>query len=541
MSNHRIATFTVVATLVTASHGQNFFQRSFGPLTDTGAFNVVDAVRHANGSWVMRTNVPGDRTILGLEPDGTNDWITRLSSPQFNANGEAQVIASGPGNGSIVVLGDTMVSVSANVSRRHFDLVGLGSAGNLLWSTRHYFDIPAAIYLPNYFHDVASTPTGGLYVDGGEPELPAIFKFNSNGVTEWGRALSGPTPVGNISDMIPDGNGGCYFLADGQRIYDDSSRFVIGRLNANGTLAWCKTAKPAQSGRVIDPKNVILRANGHLLLLGLEYGAGEAWDGILLEMNSDGGPVWMRTYSAQDGGSMDLYSVRERSDGRLWMDFQDSGYGFILLNSDGTIDHADRFMYQPVGGGYGVVAWSQTLMYNDELGVVGAYFIDYEWQPDPRTEWLWNLDAMDPDFCGMEPVTVASFDAQLNELVFEQGFSVSVLNVGDVALSVQTSTVDLPPSLSSCSIILGSPEVQAQPMLLIAPNVLSEGMMFTVQADGLYQVQVFDLTGRAVVSAVTPGHDQLRIGTSGWSTGIHTVRAYDERGGILGVGRVVVE
>ena len=47
-------------------------------------------------------------------------------------------------------------------------------------------------------------------------------------------------------------------------------------------------------------------------------------------------------------------------------------------------------------------------------------------------------------------------------------------------------------------------------------------------------IQVFDLTGRAVVSAVTPGHDQLRIGTSGWSTGIHTVRAYDERGGILG-------
>ena len=541
MSSHRTTSFILAAALLSGSRGQNFFQRSFGPLTDTGAFNVVDAVRHANGSWAMRTNVPGNRTILGLEPDGTNDWITRLSSPQFNANGEAQVIASGPGNGSIVVLGDTMVSISANISRRHFDLIGLGSAGNLLWSRRHYFDIPAAIYFPNYFHDVASTPTGGLYVEGGEPELPAIFKFSSSGVTEWGRSISGPGPVGNISDMIPDGNGGCYFLADGQRIYDDSSRFVIGRLNANGALAWCKSAKPAQSGRVIDPKNVILRANGHLLLLGLEYGAGEAWRGVLLELETDGDPVWMRKYAYMGGETMDLYSVRERSDGRLWMDFQSAGYGFILLNADGSVDHAQRFTYQQTGGSVGVVAWSQTLMYNDELGVVGAYFIDHPGQPDPRTEWLWNLDAMAPDFCGTDTVTVEAFDTELDDLVYASGFSVSVCNVGDVALTVQTSTVDLPPSLSSCSIILGTPEAEVPSASWIGPTLLSAGKPVTVRANGLSTVQVFDLTGRTVASAKALGPDQLYIRTDGWSSGIHMVRACDERGQILGVGRVVVE
>lgn len=531
----------MAAALLSGSRAQNFFQRSFGPLTDTGAFNVVDAVRHANGSWAMRTNVPGDRTILGLEPDGTNDWITRLSSPQFNANGEAQVIASGPGNGSIVVLSDTMQSISANVSRRHFDLIGLGSAGNLLWSTRHYFDIPAAIYLPNYFHDVASTPTGGLYMDGGEPELPTIFKFSSSGVTEWGRSINGPSPVGNISDMIPDGNGGCYFLANGQRIYDDSSRFVIGRMTANGTLAWCKTAKPELSGREIAPRNLILRANGHLLVLGVEYGAGEAWRGILLEMEADGDPVWMKKYAYVGGETMDLYSVRERSDGRLWMDFQTQGYGFILLDDDGAVDHADRFILQVNGGGIGVVAWGQTLMHDDELGVVGAYFIDYPGQPDPRTEWLWNLDAMAPDFCGADTVTVEAFDTELDDLVYASGFSVSVCNVGDVALTVQTSTVDLPPSLSSCSIILGTPEAEVPAALWIAPTLLSAGVPVTVRADGLSTVHVFDLTGRMIVSAKGLGHDQLHIRTSGWSSGIHMLRACDERGGILGVGRVMVE
>lgn len=510
-------------------------------MTDTGAFDVVDAVRHPNGSWTMRTNDEGARTILGLEPDGTNDWITRLTSSQFNSNGGAQRIADAGVNGSIVVLSDTMLSMSPTVSRRHFDLIGLGATGNLLWSKRHYFDIPSTLLFPSTPHHVAPTTTGGIYVEGGEPELPAIFKFSSTRVTEWGRSIDGPSPIGNIRDMIPDGNGGCYFLADGLRISDDSSRFVIGRLNANGALAWCKTARPAQSGRVIEPKNVILRANGDLLLLGLEYGATETWRGILLEMEADGDPVWIMKYAYAGGGSMDLYSVRERSDGRLWMDFQSGGYGFILLNIDGTIDHADRFTYQQVGSNVGVVAWSQTLMHNDELGVVGAYFIDDQGQPGPRTEWLWNLDAMEPDLCGTDPVVVEAYQAQLNDLVFEQGFSVSNLNVGEAPLTVQASAVDLPPSLSSCSIILDVTEPEVEPAMSIVPSIVAEGMQFVVRADGLSTVQISDLSGRKVMFTSSGSNNRVSVHTNGWGSGIHMVCARDERGAIIGIGRVMVQ
>jgi len=526
------------------SFAQNFFQQAYGPMVTSGEFKTANAVRHADASWTMQGSVDDPTTLLHLNADGTTQWITDFNSPQLSSAGLILSTAAGPDNSTIVVFGDTLESVGPDMSRRHIGVARIAANGAVHWATRHRYDVPGNILVPSDDHRVAVEADGGFFLDGGEPTAPSVMRFTSNGTLSWARALNDPDGVGHFMGLVADGTGGCYFLVGYTTEFQDTSRIIVGRLNSSGDLVWNTKFKAAQPDRVLEPLNLLMLADGNLLITAREFGGGVlGTSGVLMNVSSTGALQGANAYWSNTSSTLYIYNTLERSDGHLWMDFQAGGYGFARLDAQGAVQQADRFTYQFMGNSTGVVGWEETLMHNDEIGVIGAYFIDHNGTSyDPRTEFVWNLNAFDLGLCTTDPVTITQQVIAGNAIVVSSTTTASGFTVTEEPMTLTTTALTAPATLPFCSLYVGVDEEEHVAQLSVHPTLISAGTSFTVQASERMDVEVMDALGRTVVKrmALTPGTTHT-IGTTGWAKGLYLIRASDRSAAELRTVKVTVE
>jgi hypothetical protein len=524
--------------------GQSYFQQAYGPLVLSGAFQTSRAVRHADGSWTMRGSVDDPSTLLHLNADGGTQWIRAFNSPQVSSLGSISATAAGPDNSTIVVFIDTLENIGQGMSRRHIGVARIAVDGTVEWARRHRYDVPGMITLPSAGHRVAVNADGSFFLDGGEPSAPSVMRFNNNGTLTWARTLNEPDGVGRFMGLAADGTGGCYFLAGYTTQFQDSSTVIVGQLNSSGVLVWNTKISSAATGRVLEPLNLLKRADGNLLITAREYGGGVlGTSGVLLQLGPTGTLQFANEYWHNSSGTLYIYNTLERSDGQLWMDFQASGYGFARLDAQGAVQEAERFTYQNMGNSTGVVAWEETLMHNDELGVIGSYFIDVNGTSnDPRTEFVWNLNAFDLGLCLTDPVTLTRNELPGAAFLFASTTTAAPFTVTEEPMTVSATDLSAPSTLPFCPLYVGVDDLAASTQLQVQPTLVHAGEAFTLQSSALVDVQVVDACGRTMVQHLSLAPQNTHtISTAGWARGLYLLRASGRNAVTVGTIKVVVD
>lgn len=519
---------------------QDHFQRAFGPLLPSGEFQVAGAVRHGNGAWTMRASDPDVSSVLRIGPDGNDLWLRQLASTQFSTFGGISNLADAPANGVLVIRTDSLQVVDQDLSERSFDVIKLNSAGAVEWAWQHTFIVPQELFVPSDDHAIAAAPDGSFYVDGGEPARPLLFRFTANGQLSWVKELVATHPIGHVRSLATDAAGSCILLADGSTAFGDQDRVVLMKIAPTGTVQWSFIMQPFATGRSFLPAKAIARANGHTLISGSEYGNGTASFGMLIDLDMTGTLAWARHYAFNGDQSLNTYTADERSDGHLWLDFQEGGYGLSHLTAEGEVLEAERFTYQVSGNSVGVVEWQRKLVHQDHLGLVGDYFIDQAWTfDDPSCDWLWDLDAMDPDLCGTDPVTITSTPLSPQDIIIANGPTVQAATLSSQAIIVTSISAPAAPNTSACAIILSVQGSEATDALRIMPTVLSRGGSVRVNAAGTGLARLLDAMGRVVIEVPVQG-GAATLPTDACAPGLHIVQVVNTTGRPVGSTRLVV-
>lgn len=530
----------ILATLCGTTKAQDHFQRAFGPLLPSGEFQVSGAIRHANGAWSMRASEPGSSSVLRIGPDGNDLWLRQLASTQFSTFGGISNLADAPANGVLVVRIDSIQALGQDLSERSFDVIKLTSSGAVEWAWQHTFTVPAQLLVPSDDHAIATAPDGSFYLDGGEPARPLLFRFTANGQLSWVKELVASHPIGHVRSLATDAAGSCILLADGSAAFGDQDRVVLMKIAPTGTVQWSFIMQPFATGRSFLPSKAIARATGHTLVSAEEYGNGTSTYGVLIDVDQTGALAWARRYAFDGDQGLTTYTADERNDGHLWLDFQEGGYGLAHLTPDGEVVLAERFTYQVSGNSIGVVEWQRKLIRDDHLGLVGDYFIDQSWtSDDPSCDWLWDLDAMDPELCGTDPVTITSTPLSPQDLIIANGPTVQAATLNSQAIIVTSTAAPAAPNTSACAIILFAPAPEATDALRIAPTVLSPGEPVRLDAAGAGLARILDASGRLVIAMPMMG-GTATLPTDACVPGLHIVQVVNTAGRPLGTARLTV-
>lgn len=531
-----------LAVLGNGLQAQEHFQRAFGPLQTSGEYQVAGAIRHPNGAWTMRGGASGANTVLRVGPDGQDVWSRELASTQFSAFGGVNSIAGAPNNGAIVVRTDSIRIIGADISERSFDVIKMNSAGAVEWARQHTFTVPDELIVPSDGHAIAGAPGGNFYVSSGEPSRPILFRFAAGGPLSWAKELVAVHPIGHVRSLTSDDAGNCILLADGSAAFGDTDRVVVMKISPTGTIQWSFIMQPFATGRSFLPAKAIARANGHTLISGAEYGNGTAAFGVLIDLDMTGSLAWARRYAFEGDQSLTTYTADERSDGHLWLDFQEGGYGLAHLTATGEVVEAERFTYQVSGNSVGVVEWQLKLINDDHLGLVGDYFIDQSWtSDDPSCDWLWDLDAMSPELCGTDPVSITSTPLAAQDIIIAVGPTLQNTSLSSQAITVTATAAAPAPNASACAIILNTPEADNTASVRISPTLLSAGEAVQVHGAPAGTATILDAAGRLLVSVPLNGNERSTLPTDACAPGLHTVRVSDRSGRPVGTARLMVQ
>lgn len=537
----RIILGSILAGLCQHVCAQEYFQRAFGQPQVSDVFGSSGAIRHTNGDWSMRGGAAIVNPVLRIGPDGNDLWTRHLSSAQFSTIGGIISFADAPANSVLVVRIDSIRVIGADLSERSFDVIKLTSAGNVEWAWQHTFTVPGQLSSPGDGHPIASAPDGHFYVYGGEPARPLLFRFTPSGQLSWVKELVATHPIGHVSSLTTDAAGSCILLADGSASFGDVDQVVVMKIAPTGTVQWSSTMQPSTPGRSFLPKKAIARGNGHTLVSGEEYGNFTFNHGVLIDVDMNGAFQWARYYDFNDGEGLTTYTADERSDGHLWLDFQKGGYGLVHLTPTGEVVDAQRFTYQILGNSLGVVAWDRKLIHSDHLGLVGNYFIDQPgtWN-DPRCNWLWDLDAMAPDLCGTDAVTVTSTELTQQEIVITPGPSMQNATVSSQAITVTANSAAPAPNVPACAVILAVPQLEGTVTINVHPSLVYVGEQVRIQGAPHGHARILDATGRLLATIPMNGDDAALLPTDACAPGLHLLHFTDATGRMVAATRIMV-
>ena len=298
------------------------------------------------------TLADGDTTIINT--DGTVSAVTLNSSPYwFLTLGSAEAEVSKAriafdGSNNFYIAG--YFSTSADPWQQCL-IAKYNSSGVIQWQR--------SIGISNNSHDnfygIAVDSSGNSYAVGAIQYGPSgntdifIVKYNTSGVVQWQRTLSGSDHDIGMGGIALDSSGnnvyiGNYTKSSGSGNYD----IHTAKYNSSGTLQWKRTL--GGSGLDYNEAGIAVDSSGNAYITGNTNSSGAGgYDAVIAKYNSSGTLQWQRTLGA---GSND-YSVGEPA-------IDSSGNFYIVGNTrSGGAGGADILIAKYNSSG--IVQWQRTL------------------------------------------------------------------------------------------------------------------------------------------------------------------------------------
>jgi hypothetical protein len=256
--------------------------------------------------------VPGQARVTRLDPEGNVLWakdygegldshfasIVQVADEEFVLVGEIDVPRA-PNEGDIF-------------------LVKIDASGTEIW--RRVFEREGG----NHVSKVRQTSDGGLVIlgsqvdrfmtGGGFQSDLLLIRTDEDGNEVWSRTYGdGVLYLGQGIAQTPDGG----FVVCGWEAPDnwDERNILVARTDAAGNLEWWKTWNPGTRDSGTD---LILSANGHIVVSCIESMGSGAPTASLLKLDLDGAEVWFKVIGDEGIGNT-FWAMAELDDGYLML------------------------------------------------------------------------------------------------------------------------------------------------------------------------------------------------------------------------------
>ena len=227
---------------------------------------------------------------------------------------------------TVIVNTDGTVSAAAYTGTPYW-IATLGSTGEIDQGRGIAVDGSGNIYV-----------TGKARAAGGGAGSFLIAKYNSAGVVQWQRTLSGSS-VDEAFAIAVDSSGNAYIGGSTYSYSGSSTRdFAVAKYNTSGVIQWQRVLVSASTGSDSDCKSVAVDSSGNLYAIGYPVISAKC---IIVKYNTSGTLQWQRTL---DGTGNDYgFGIAVDSSSNVYINgITSSGSGgtdFLIAkyNSSGTI------------------------------------------------------------------------------------------------------------------------------------------------------------------------------------------------------------
>ncbi len=303
-----------------------------GEYYDTGE----SIIRSTTGKYVISgwTNSSGDLDIflIGLSSDGTQEWNQTIGDAEEDKG--FQIITCDSGGYAIA---STYTNITATRNNTDFMVSRIADDGTIIWNKCF----------------VGPEQTGGNY-------------------------------TGDLGRSIAQCSNGDFVLGGVTITTSGKSDIWMLRITANGTKDWERVYHNWDIDRCFSPHCIVQCNNGGFAILGYTYNSTQSNDVWLIRTNSNGLPMWNRTYGDATGYQRPE-SLIECSNGGFVIIANTQSFG--AGDADAWVIRTDLFGNQTWNQTYGGIELDQGFqileMTNNELTFVGStHNFDQEGQGD---------------------------------------------------------------------------------------------------------------------------------------------------------------
>lgn len=273
---------------------------STGSTSDYNNFNTID-VDNSNNLYVAGTSTTSWQAatkystyqIAKYDTDGILQWQRNLgygavtSVPAF---GQGLVVEKSTGN--LYVTGDNVVGSVSSTQTTEMTLIKYNSSGSILWSK-----IIGTSGTNDHSKAVALDSTGNVYIVGSTTysgqNAAAIVKYNSSGVLQWQKCLSGTTNSNRneFSSITIDSSDNIFVCGTTTIPISNLTVGMIAKYNSSGTLIW---------QRQIYNTSICLLYGISTDSAGNVYAVGETFlTGLVVKYSTSGALQWQRKISGE--------------------------------------------------------------------------------------------------------------------------------------------------------------------------------------------------------------------------------------------------
>lgn len=254
---------------------------------NSGAEDATSIAGDTSGNFyiVGRTNgvLPGDNDleILKLSNKGGVLWQKRLGSPEGTERAQDVIVA----NGNIFVVG-----YSTETGQNNLLLIKYTSAGAVSWK-KHI------LYKDTIGYSIATNDTTNLYCVGTIFEtkhklfLVKILQANSSIVWEYSYEIAGKSLIGQGS--VCDSLGNLYVVGTAIDDGTNNENIFVAKFNSAGVIQWQKLISGANND---NGNSVSVDSSNNIFIVGTTNSHGTGLnDTIIIKCDSSGNVLWQKT------------------------------------------------------------------------------------------------------------------------------------------------------------------------------------------------------------------------------------------------------
>ncbi len=507
------------------------FELAFDSPGIEGYSNYVDGAVADDGSIVLLSGnsqlTESQFIITRLHPDGSFAWSKQVVTTTAGdwLDPRKTIFTS---TGDILCFG----LIYSSTGSKYF-LVRLTGAGELLWSQVYAANVDA-LGGDYGFSNLHATPDGGASVSLGIFSKTIAMHVDASGIVQWARSYltsEGPTEKNPGFDFAALPDGGMLLCEKAE-----SDIFLV-RTDPNGNLLW---SQRYPNGRYNHTKTAIVLADGGFLLAG--YTANVDDQTLLpfaMRVDADGNTIWFKSYILDEYFVEAFEQAIELPDGTYLLTPTEYSQGLMALRVSplgepiaSSVLTGSLEGYTDIIGTHGdEILASGVVTMTDNLGNYSSTIPVLRLSSNMQTE------------CGSGTTGASAIDGTAL-IQPSSGCTVQDENVGSAAFNV-VLTDQMASTGSFCFALTGVQEQRGDTPVSAFPNLLFAGGalvidMGTTKAVGV--VERYTADGRQQSVASVPANQQrFEMNTTGWSTGVHTLRFLGANNHLIGTVRVVVQ
>ncbi|MBK9759040.1 MAG: hypothetical protein IPO90_03445 [Flavobacteriales bacterium] len=509
------------------------FELAFDAPGLEGYSNYVDGAVAEDGSIALLSGNPqlteSQFIITRLHPDGSFAWSNRVSTTSADQWLEPRktIFTS---TGDILCFGLNYSSAGSK-----YFLVRLTGAGELLWSQLYAANVDA-LGGDYGFSNLHATPDGGASVSLGMFSKAIAMRVNAAGAVQWARSFlttEGPTEKNPGFDFAALPDGGMLLCEKAE-----SDIFLV-RTDPDGDLLW---SQRYPNGAYNHPKTAIGIADGGFLIAGGTtyggFGVGVTAP-FAMRLDQFGNTIWFKSYTFDECYVEAFEQAIELPDGTYLLTPTEYSQGLIALRvSPLGVPIAASTLSGNLSGYTDIIG-----THDDEILASGVVTMTDNFGNYTSTIPVLRSNSSMQIECGSGTTGASTVDGTAL-IQPSSGCNVQDENVGSEAFNV-VLTEQVAGTGSFCLALTGVQEQRGGTPISAFPNLLFPGSALVIDMGTTKAVRVIErytTDGRqqSVVS-VPVNQQRFEMNTTGWSTGVHTLRVVGESNQPVGTVRVVVQ